>query len=281
MSLGKIIQISKLIGSPRLRILDVGAAYYGQAPIYQTLWQAGVADLVLIDADAERCEQLKQLYPSNAEIINVAVGPAGESDIYICPAGMTSLLKPRAEALAFFNHFTEFGKVSAVEKITLHPLDTLDLGDIDFLKIDVQGSEQSVIETGTKCLSSLLTLQLEVSFIALYEKQPTQGEIDIFLRGLGMTPHCMAEFKRWPIAPLVKNNNPVEPFNQMLEADFVYFKDPLKLADYSSDTLAKALLLAIGLYGSLDLAVHYATEMVARGYDTNLPQQIVDIFLAP
>ena len=276
----KIARLLRVVAAPRPRILDVGAAYYCQRPIYQTLWEAGGCELVLIDADKEHAEQLKTLYPRDATVINQAVGPAGEATLYVCPAGMTSLLKPKADALAFFNGFSEFGAVSSTENITLAPLDSLQLGAIDFLKIDVQGSEKSVMESGKTCLSSLVGAQLELSFITLYENQPTQGEMDVFLRGLGMTPHCLAEFKRWPIAPVVKNNNIMEPFNQLLEADFVYFKDPLNLSAYSNDQLAKALILSLALYDSLDLGVYYAMEMVKRGYSQSLPQDILHLFLA-
>ena len=57
---------------------------------------------------------------------------------------MTSLLKPRSDALSFFNGFEKFGRVEKTETVETDGLDDIDeLPKIDFLKMDIQGAEPS------------------------------------------------------------------------------------------------------------------------------------------
>ena len=103
---------------------------------------------------------------------------------------MTSLLKPDINALTFFNGFQIFGEVIKTEKINTKKLDSLEnIGSIDFLKVDAQGSELNIIRNGEKSLKNCLGMQLEVSYVCLYENQPSFGEIDVYLRGKGYIPH--------------------------------------------------------------------------------------------
>jgi hypothetical protein len=46
------------------------------------------------------------------------------------------------------------------------------------------------------------------------------------MRSKGFVPHCFVDIKRWSIAPTIRDNNFRVPFNQLLEADVVYIKDP-------------------------------------------------------
>ena len=90
--------------------------------------------------------------------------------------------------------------------------------------MDIQGSELSVLENGVNKLKDCLAIQLEVSYVCLYENQPTFGEIDIWMRKNGYAPHCFLDVKRWSITPTIRDNNFREPFNQLLESDIIYIK---------------------------------------------------------
>ena len=57
---------------------------------------------------------------------------------------------------------------------------------MDFLKIDVQGSELSIFHHGHARLMQAVAVHTEVSFLALYPDQPVLGEIDNELRGLAL-----------------------------------------------------------------------------------------------
>jgi hypothetical protein len=70
----------------------------------------------------------------------------------------------------------------------------------------------------------------------------------------GFIPHCFAAIKRWPIAPIVVNNNPTYPLNQLLEADLVYVRDFIRSDNMPSEKLKHIALIAHYCYGSFDLA---------------------------
>ena len=89
---------------------------------------------------------------------------------------------------------------------SIENIQTIRLDDIenvkspDFLKMDVQGAELEIIKNGTNKLKDCLAIQLEVSYFNLYEKQPSFGEVDVYLRELGFIPHMFLDVKRWVIA---------------------------------------------------------------------------------
>lgn len=61
------------------------------------------------------------------------------------------------------------------------------LGPVDLLKIDTQGYDLQVLQGGRRYLAEgrITFVMLEVNFVPMYEGQPTFGEVDVFLRGLG------------------------------------------------------------------------------------------------
>ena len=62
---------------------------------------------------------------------------------------MTSLLKPKENANNFFNGFDRFSKIEKVEKVNTKKLNDIDdLPLIDFVKMDIQGSELTVLKNG-------------------------------------------------------------------------------------------------------------------------------------
>jgi hypothetical protein len=179
---------------------------------------------------------------------------------------MTSLYKPRKDTLAFFNGFTQFGQVLDVEEIQTSRLDDLDaVPQLDFIKMDTQGAELEILRHAQARTADCLGMQLEVSFIGLYEDQPSFGEIDTFMRDTGYVPHCFLDVKRWSIAPTIFDNNFRVPGNQLMEADVVYIKDPVRLDRISDVQLKKFAVLAHCAFNSLDLCVHLLIEMEARG----------------
>jgi hypothetical protein len=178
---------------------------------------------------------------------------------------MTSLLKPKTSALNFFNGFSRFGAVEGTATVQTTRLDDIaELPLLDFLKMDIQGGELTVMKNGTRIVENCAAIQLEVSFFNLYESQPSFGEIDSWMRSRKFVPHSFAELKRWSIAPTIYSNNFRVPGNQLLEADVIYIRDPLELADLMDITLMKSALLAYYCFKSTDLCVHYLLELERR-----------------
>jgi FkbM family methyltransferase len=268
--LSRITRISELLQlNGALFIADIGAALLAETPVYAPLvLEHPDAHLFSFDGDPRQIAALKARYGSKATVLEHYVGDGEAHTAYVCEetSGMTSLFKPSPRALSFFNGFEDFGRVLRTERVQTARLDSIAaIERIDFLKMDIQGSELSVLQNGTQTLRECLAIQLEVSFVGLYEGQPSFGDIDQWMRAHGYLPHTFVDVKRWSISPVVRNNNFRIPFNQLLEADAVYIKDPLALERYSDVQLKRQVLFADLFFDSPDLAVYCLRELTARG----------------
>ncbi|MEO8112876.1 MAG: FkbM family methyltransferase [Phenylobacterium sp.] len=261
-----LIELLGLAG--KLQVADIGAAYISEEPPYKRLVEMGAAHLNAFDADLRQHPKLREVFGEDMTLFTDILGDGTRQTLHLAApeSGMTSLLKPSAKQLAFFNGFSHFGKVHGTEEVATTRLDEVaGLPDLDFLKMDIQGSELQVLEHGMARLRGCCMIQLEVSFVPLYEAQPTFGDIDRWMRAQGYIPHCFTEVKRWSIAPLRKNNNIRQPFNQLLEADIVYAKDMVSPEKWEPDMLKKTAILAHYCYRSTDLAGRLINHLQSRG----------------
>ncbi|MGZ3404732.1 MAG: FkbM family methyltransferase [Phenylobacterium sp.] len=250
-----------------LEVADIGAADIAETPPYRVLLDAGLARLNAFDADVRQHEKLRATYGEHLALFTDIIGDGTEQTLYLAaPAsGMTSLLKPDARRLEFFNGFDRFGEIHGTERVRTTRLDDVaGLPDLDFLKMDIQGGELMALEHGQARLAHCAMIHLEVSFVPLYEGQPGFGEIDVWMRAHGFIAHRFTDVKRWSVSPIVRNGNIRVAFNQLLEADIVYVRD---LIDPALDVtlLKKTALLAHACYDSPDLAGHILARMEVAG----------------
>ena len=253
----------------KIEIMDVGASVITEVPIYKVLIDKEIALLTAFDGDARQIAKIENAYGKGfVTVLNYFLFDGDKHDVYLCsPAsGMSSLFKPKAQALSFFNGFSKFGEVQSIENIQTTRLNDIEnIKSPDFLKMDVQGAELEIIKNGTNKLEDCLAIQLEVSYFNLYEKQPSFGEVDVYLRELGFVPHMFLDVKRWAIAPTIFKGNFRVPGNQLLESDIVYIKNPLSLAELSVIQLKKLAILAHYSFKSFDFCVRLIIELEKRG----------------
>ena len=76
------------------------------------------------------------------------------------------------------------------------------------------------------------------------------------MRKNGYIPHSFLEIKKWSIHPLTKDDNIRKPFNQLLEADIIYIKDPTNYKNFSIRQLKTLALFAMIFFKSPDLMVN-------------------------
>lgn len=250
-----LAQLLNFSGS--LEIADIGAAWLGDPPLYRRLLDLKLARLNAFDADERQHAALREAYGADLRLFSQIVADGARHTLHLAApqSGMTSLLKPSARHLAFFNGFERFGEIhETLEVATTRLDDVAGLPDLDFLKMDIQGGELMALEHGQARLAQCAAVQLEVSFTPLYEHQPTFGEIDAWMRAQGFMLHTFAELKPWSIAPVRRNNDLRQPFNQLLEADAVYVRDPLTPERWDPELIRRLILIAHYAYGSFDLA---------------------------
>ena len=233
--------LQDLLGSIEpIHVMDIGAACIAEVPVYKNLLDLHLAHLTAFEGDSRQIKKIQESFGDQVTIYNDFLSDGTEKTLYLASedTGMTSLLKPDLTALKFFNGFVHFGKIHKTEQIQTKRLDDVaGIHAIDMLKMDIQGSELSVLNNGLNTLKDCLAIQLEISYICLYENQPTFGEIDVWMRQNGFAPHCFLDVKRWSITPTIRDNNFRVPFNQLLESDIVYVKNPLRLSELSSQQL--------------------------------------------
>lgn len=100
-----------------------------------------------------------------------------------------------------------------------YQLDDIAIPDADFLKIDTQGSELSILKGASNTLQSVLGLEIEVEFLPLYKDQPLFGEICTFLSNHEFEFIDFINLCRWQ---RTKHNG----VGQCVFGDALFFKSP-------------------------------------------------------
>lgn len=260
--------IEEIIGfQGKLHVADIGAAAIAEVPPYTPLVDRGLARVTAVDGDVRHEVGMAGAFGVETTVLPIIIADGRRHTLHLCPPedGMSSILRPSAAGLGFFNGFSEFGAVEeTIEVETWRMADVPDLQAIDFLKMDIQGAELMVLENAGGALDQCVAIQLEASFVALYEGQPTFGEIDVWMRAHNFHPHRFTDVKRWSIAPTLNGRDLYKPFHQLLECDIVYVRGLVDLTGLSDDQVRKLLLVAAYVYASPDLMAHCCRELERR-----------------
>ncbi|WP_418004871.1 FkbM family methyltransferase [Mycobacterium sp. PDNC021] len=248
-------------------VLDIGANPIDGDPPYQEMLESALCTVIGFEPQEAALGELERRKGAREKYLPHVVGDGQRHRLKITAAsGMTSLLTPDPKQLRLFNGFPEWGAVIEEIDVQTHRLDDIDdVADFDLLKIDVQGGELMVFRHGREKLKNAVAIQTEVSFVPLYEGQPTFGDVDIELRRQGFLPHSFPAIKRWAIAPTVFGGDFRRGGNQLLEADIVYVRDIAYPERMTTEQLSQLAMIAFHVYGSIDLALFCITELSRRG----------------
>ena len=260
-------EIQKLLELEKItQVVDIGANPIDGDPPYKKMLDQGLCFVTGFEPQKSALEELLKKKGSNERYLEYAVGDGAKHTLNICRwSGMTSFFEPDPAAFNVFELFKPNAQVIGQEKIQTQKLDDLEeIKRIDFLKIDIQGGELQVFESGRTKLKETVAVQTEVSFMTLYKNQPTLGDIDNELRRQGFVPHCFAAVKKAPIAPLIVNGDPRQATNQLLEADIVYVRDFTKPDLMSDEQIKQMAMITHCCYGSVDLAMRMTILLEER-----------------
>ncbi|ABS05907.1 FkbM family methyltransferase [Kineococcus radiotolerans] len=262
-SWGELLEPSRLTA-----VVDIGANPIDGDPPYAPMLRAGLCTVVGFEPQPDALAKLHAAAGPNERYLPHAVGDGGEHELKVTwMGGMTSLFEPDVARLSALNEFARYGQVlSRVPVSTTRLDDVADLGPLDLLKIDVQGSELMIFQNGRRTLADAVAVHTEVSFVPLYEGQPMFHEVDAELRAQGFLPHAFAALKKWAIAPAVLDGDIFENHQQVIEADVAYVKDFGRLEELSREQLTHLALLAHHVYASPDLTVRCLVQLVADGH---------------
>ncbi|QPF88138.1 FkbM family methyltransferase [Bradyrhizobium genosp. L] len=246
-------------------IVDIGANPIGADLPYKPMLERRLCRLFGFEPQRAALAELNARKSELETYLPYVVGNGEQARLRECASpGMTSLLEPDRNMLKHFPGFLEWGRVVADSRIETRKLD--DIGEIDamdYLKIDVQGSELAIFQGGRRRLADAVIVQTEVSFLPFYKKQPPFGEIDLELRSQGFVPHSLASIDRRMIWPLVGPDK-FAAINQLVEADAVYVRDFTRADDIGTEQLKHLALSAHHCYGSHDLAALCVQHLINR-----------------
>jgi FkbM family methyltransferase len=247
--------------------VDVGANPIDGEPPYKAMLAAGLCKLVGFEPQAGALARLNQSKGPHELYLPYALADGTERTLHVCELeGMTSLLVPDPSHLALFNLFPIWGKVKERLPVTTKRLDDIaEIAQMDFLKMDVQGAEREVLAHGQTKLKDTVVIQTEVSFVPLYQGQPSFGQMDLALRELGFLPHSVTGTKIWPLSPMVVGNTPNRGIRQLLETDMVYVRDFSRADNMNAEQWKHLALIAHHCYGSYDLTLKAIVNLMELG----------------
>lgn len=190
-----------------LKVVDVGARYGADA-----VWEiyGDQIEVIGFEPDQSACEALglsagntswlgrrrREIYYPVALYRHQGVGKLHVTRKAEC----SSLFCPNRELLDRFHKASRMDIVARLD-VKMADLDSfatdLDIGHVDFMKLDAQGAELAVLEGATSLLSnSVLGLSVEVAFLPIYVNQPLFSAVDTFLRDHGFVLFDL-EISRW------------------------------------------------------------------------------------
>lgn len=248
-------------------VVDVGSNPIDGDPPYRKILEQRLCHVIGFEPQRAALQKLNSAASDLESYFPYAIGANADRTLNIFLAeGLTSFLNPRTNVFRLFDGLDPLSKVIKKERMKTQTLDdTKEIRSIDFLKMDVQGSELDILRTSTRLLKTCSMVQVEVSFLCLYEDQPSIGDIDCELRKQGFVPHTFMAIKKMPITPILINNDPWRGINQLLEGDLVYVKDFSKMGALENNLLKKLAFLSFSICGSYDLTAHIVKELVVRG----------------
>jgi FkbM family methyltransferase len=164
-------------------------------------WHLFAPNLTILgfDADEEACNlanaeiEARQVNWAESHIPLALWNTRGKQTLYVTKyPGCSSLYPPNESYMERFNGYIDLIQLNRTIEVETTTLDSFcqseNIKEIDFIHLDVQGGELSVLEGASEILDrSILAVYSEVEFTDIYVNQPLFGDIDIFLRNKNFT----------------------------------------------------------------------------------------------
>ena len=243
-----------LLDQTNLTIVDVGAAG-GLHDRWSHLKTS--INSILFEPDPEEFKKLNLDQNNTSLVINSALSDQNkEVRFHVCKwQEVSSIYKPNLKVLSKYQDADRFtvSKVITLQADSLNNLlEKERVTEVDFIKIDTQGSELELLQGASNFLDGIIGLEVEVEFIKIYQDQPLFPEVDRFIESHGFS---LIDMKRtfWKR----KNADDGSNKGQLVYADALYLKEPeqvMKSANLSKEKIIKSINLYL-VYGYVDLAI--------------------------
>lgn len=213
---------------------------------------------VLFEPDPREYDRLKQSLGDNYLVINSALSNSAQQvEFNLCrQQTASSIFMPNLELI---NKYPEAERCDIVDTITIKT-DTMDnqllnagLTEIDFIKIDAQGYELSILEGAVKTLNNVIGLEIEVEFLPIYKNQPLFHEVDQFIMSRGFE---LIDLKRSYWRRTGTHRYGADKKGQIIFGDALYFRTPEAICsdeNVSEDKILRSIIVYLA-YKYFDLA---------------------------
>ncbi|MEL6202905.1 MAG: FkbM family methyltransferase [Pseudomonadota bacterium] len=253
-------------------VIDIGAAQFeSTVNTYDALTGHADYHVIAFEPDEEKHRELSTAYENKPgfKAIKAALGDGSTQTLNICAhPGRSSLLKPNLELAKLFDGFAE-----PMAIVDTYEIDTKRLDDVlpgqraDYIKIDTQGSELSILENAQAILEECLVVECEVEFIPQYQAQPLFAEIEQFLRAQGFQFHSFAGFGTHHVKPYEPGGNLEESRREgWIWADAFFIKDPLGWSDLPAPKLRRLATILTACMKAHDYAAFAEQVLQADSY---------------
>ena len=246
--------INSIIKTP-LCIVDIGASG-GISPRWAKL--TSNYKTILFEPHLEAFKKLNSAVSDNQVVLNSGLSDrSGNVDFYLCKKQMVSSMF--IPDFPFINKFFDPERYNIVKtcKILTDTLDSQllknNIGNVDFIKVDTQGSELLILKGGENTLKNVIGLEVEVEFVPIYENQPLFTDVDEFVKRFGFT---LFDLKRYFWTRKDAKQNFIGK-GQIVFADALYFRTPeniCSLPDISEEKIIHSFYVYLA-YGYTDLAL--------------------------
>lgn len=183
--------VATLLRQADLCLVDVGAR---GTPPEAARRLAPFLRLIAFEPDAAEATRLRtglREYPWRAFIVRPeAIGRPPKATLHVTVRpGFSSLLPPDQAVADRYRKINESVRVTHTREVPTVGLDEAAAAhgfrDACWLKLDTQGTELHILETGQSLLDSVVGVQTEVAFQPLYRSQPMFADVDAHLRSHG------------------------------------------------------------------------------------------------
>jgi FkbM family methyltransferase len=261
-------------------ILDIGANPI-DIPPYANILSRGHCHVFGFEPQRDAYDELVLNKSSNETYYQNAVGDGGAVEFkQYRESGLSSTYDIDFENLEYLGRSKRAVQIIDKANVKTVKLDAIeDLPNVDLLKIDVQGSEVSIISNGTNKLKDAVCVIAEARFSRLYEDEPMLDELFSLLFSMGFVFHKFLFIKSTMVANSQSDRLRKRRLrNQAIDGDVVFIKDMSKHKQFTDEQLKRLTMAADDIFNSPDLAVRCLDVLVERGViDKNAPGKYVDL----
>ena len=271
--------VNMLSPKTMVRILDIGANPLIEGEVsYQALLDSGHAEVVGFEPQQNALEALNARKSDAETYLPHALGDGSNQTLRLYHApGFTSVYPANAGTAAYLGFEKDLVE-TGTELIKTRKLDGVgEVSKVDFLKIDVQGSEKTILENGRMKIAQACAVQTEVRMFPLYDGEPRYGGLEAELVVQGFEFLRFATLKHICLARRFRSRLRRRDFAQAVDGDAFFIRDLREVNSYTDEQLKKLAIIADAIIGSHDLALYALENLLERG---TIDAPVIDAYFA-